>query len=186
MHVTFEVRGIPSLRRALSLHLLIALGIALLTFPTIELVGQLLMDRPQPVTAPPLADARVTSGSLHFTRGARDWREAELLVGPSEAISLRCLRYLASDACFHLHEAESLEGAQATVWLHSDAQVLQIRAGNNLVVPYADTVARLASPPDTRAIRWLAVYFGCFAAGLVLLVSVTKISIEQRKDSNAV
>jgi len=99
----------------------------------------------QSAVPPPLADATAVQGVLQFGAGARDWREAELRSASSEvAVALYCRHFLSHEACFRLAEAEALDGAHATVWLHREQGVLQLDVGERRVISYDDTVRRFS------------------------------------------
>jgi hypothetical protein len=148
--------------------------LALVFMPALRLLDQFSSDIPGPSTAPPLGDASVLTGILHFTRGARDWREAELKLPDGGTVLLQCYRYRASDACFTLQDGQNFEGASAKVWWHPQAHALQIQVLNETVVPYEDTMRRFAAPRETRGAPAFLLYFGVLLLLVVLAVSVLK------------
>jgi hypothetical protein len=152
----------------------VVLFFGLVLMPSLYLLGQFSPDIPGPSTAPALTDARVLTGILHFTRGARDWREAELKLPDGGTVLLQCYRYRASDACFTLQDGQNYEGASAKVWWHPQAHALQIQVQGETVVPYEDTVRRFAAPRDTRGGPEFFLYFGV----LVLVVAVAIVALK--------
>jgi hypothetical protein len=120
--------------------------------------------------APPLTEATAVQGVLQFGAGARDWREAQLrTASPEGAIALYCRHFLAHDACFHLAEAEALDGVPATVWLHHEQGVLQLDAGGRRIIGYSDTVRRFTRFTVSRG-KPLGLYV--LSACLLCLVGV--------------
>jgi hypothetical protein len=150
------------------------LFVGLVLMPALYLLDQFAADIPGPSTAPALTDARVLSGTLHFTRGARDWREAELKLPDGGTVLLQCYRYRASDACFTLQDGQNYEGASARVWWHPQAHALQIQVQGETVVPYEDTVRRFAAPRETRGGPASFLYFGVLALLVAMAITAFK------------
>src|SRR5262249_537030 len=96
--VTFDLRipRITNIRFRLRIWTFAVLALVLIGAPLLELVGQLAMEQPAVGSPPPLSDAQRITGALHFARGARDWREAELRLHDGKVLPLRCRRFLAS------------------------------------------------------------------------------------------
>lgn len=178
-YVIFEFRfpRIPAFHFRLQVLGAVGIVIGCLIMPLAVLIGQLSYQEPARAPVPFFADAKKITGTLHFGRGARDWRESELRLADGAAFPLRCKRFLASDACFNLKQGEKYEGVQATVWWDPDAAVLQLQIGNELIVRYADTVERFARPAEKKLESFLLSYF-LFVAALLLVASrFTNVSI---------
>jgi len=152
--------------------------IALIGLPLLELAGQVLMEKPKIRPPPPLSEARKISGTLHFTRGARDWREAELTEGRAVTV-LHCRRFRAADACFTLKQGEQYEGREAVVWWHPEAEVLQIQVGADTVVDYKDTVKRFTAPVSSSA-PFLVGYFIVLSVIILGASRFVKLSLTRR------
>jgi hypothetical protein len=181
--VTFDlrIRRPTTIRFHLRIWTLVVLALVLIGAPLLELVGQLSMDKPAVGPPPPLSDATQVTGTLHFTRGARDWKEGELHLHDGKVLPLRCRRFLASDACFNLKQGDLYEGARATVWWHPSADVLQLSVDDKTVVTYADTVARFETPVDNRLPQFLIGYLVLVL--LLLLVASQFMNISLSSES---
>jgi hypothetical protein len=174
-----HIPHLPVAQLSLRVWSIVTLIVTLVAFPAAELVGQLTMNKPSAGGPPPLSEARKISGVLHFTRGARDWREAELRLEAGGMLALRCRHFLASDACFNLQQGEKYEGKKAVVWWHPDADVLQLQVEDETVVRYADTAERFAAPPDDRVLKVLVAYFAFLGILLVIAMPFVRASISK-------
>lgn len=173
----FRFPRIPAFHFRLQVLGAVGIVIGCLIMPLAVLIGHLWYQEPARLPVPSFADSKKITGTLHFGRGARDWRESKLRLADGAAFPLRCKRLLASDACFNLKQGEKYEGMQATVWWDPDAAVLQLQIGNELVVRYADTVERFARPAEKNFKRFLLGYFFFVVALLLLASRFTNVSI---------
>jgi hypothetical protein len=153
---------------------------AFIVLPMIELVGQLLLEKPVFGPVPALAGAKKFTGVLHFGRGSRDWRESELRLADGIVLPLKCKLFKASDACFNLKQGEQYEGTQATVWWDPGISVLQLRVGEELVVRYAETVERFARYSQQGSDNsFLIDYFSFIAVLFLTAFRFTSVSMQK-------